>query len=390
MLINVDDYDLLIVGSGFTGSTIARLQAEQGKRVLVLEKRNHIAGNMYDEIDNNGILVHRYGPHAFHTNDEEVYKFVTKYGKWNNYILQCGTRLENFVSPTPFNFTTIDMLYGEKDAKNLKRNLLKKYPNKETVTILELLKDSNKQIKAYAQKLFDLDYGPYTSKQWGIPLKELDVSILQRVPVRLSDKNAYFEDKYQIMPECSYVDFFKKLLNHPNITIKLKTDVLDFIKMDGVNKEILFNNQPLTIPVVYTGPIDDLFGFRYKKLPYRSLVFKYKTFKKKNFQKFSVIAYPKAKGYTRIVEYKKIPIQNIDNVTTVVYEYPLFSDKRNEPYYPILTNENVQIYEKYKNDAEKFKLLYLCGRLADYKYYNMDMVIKRAFEVSSQLGKYEK
>ncbi len=387
MSINVDDYDLLIVGSGFAGATIARLHAEKGKRVLVLEKRNHIAGNMYDKVDKNGILVHQYGPHSFHTNDQEVYRFVMKYGKWNNYILQCGAKLGNFISPTPFNFTTIDMLYEEKDAKELKRKLLKKYLNKETVTILELLKDNDKQIRFYAQRLFDLDYGPYTSKQWGTPLKKLDISILQRVPVRLSDKNAYYDDKYQIIPDCSYTDFFEKLLDHPNITIKLKTNALDFIKMDDVNKEILFGNKLLTIPVVYTGPIDDLFGFRYKKLPYRSLVFRYRTINRNSFQQYPVVAHPKANGYTRVIEYKKIPTQNIDNITTIVYEYPLFSDKKNEPYYPILTDDNRFIYEKYKNDAEKFKLLYLCGRLADYKYYNMDMVIKRAFEVSSQLIK---
>lgn len=381
------NYDLLVVGCGFAGSVIARLQAEMGKKVLVLEKRNHIAGNMYDGVDGNGILIHHYGPHTLHTNDEEVYKFVSKFGEWDNYILQCGAKLIKKISPIPFNFATIDLLYEKDKAFILKERLLKKYPNRELVTIVELLESNDCLIKDHAQKLFDLDYGPYTSKQWGVPLKKIDSSILKRVPVRLSYKNAYFDDKYQLMPKYGYTIFFKKLLNHPNIGIKLNTDALSFLKIDVLNNKIFFKNKEINIPIVYTGPIDALFNFEYKKLPYRSLHFKHKIIKKDSFQPYPVVAYPKAKKYTRIVEYKKLPMQNIDGITHIVYEYPLFSDKKNEPYYPILTSENIQIYEKYKKMAEKIKSLYLCGRLAEYKYYNMDIIIKRAFEVSSQIKK---
>jgi len=387
-MINITGIDCIIVGTGFCGSVIARKLAEQNKKVLILERRNHIAGNMYDEIDSNGILVQRYGPHIFHTNHSEVFEFITKYDTWIDYHLNCAVDLDGIISPSPFNFKTIDLLYTEKEAKILKDQLGVYYYGRETVTILDLLNCNDETIKRYAEKLFEMDYRPYTAKQWGIPPEEIDSSVLKRVPVRLNYTNGYFDDAYQVLPQNGYSYFFKNLLKHKNIEVLINTDALNFIKIDEEKKEILFEDKPINILVVYTGAIDGLLGYKYGELPYRSLVFDYRTKNIESFQKVPIVAYPKADGYTRITEYKKLPPQTIPGLTTVAYEYPLPANKseNNEPYYPIITDTNLSLYNKYLFDLNNIPNLFLCGRLADYKYYNMDAAIMRAFEVFMEIS----
>jgi UDP-galactopyranose mutase len=387
MNIQIFDFDVLVIGCGFCGSVIARRQAEKGKKVLVLERRSRIAGNMFDEYDDNDILVHRYGPHTFHTNIAEVYAFITQYGEWNDYVLKYAADLDGVLSPTPFNFETIDLLYENADAAELKRRLRKRYPGNEAVTIVELLECEDVLIKEYAEKLFELDYRPYTAKQWGIDPKDISPEVLRRVPVRLSYANAYFDDEYQCIPKHGYTRFFESLLNHKNIHVELNVDAFDSLKADVDGEKIFLEGKCLDIPVVYTGALDELLEYRYGRLPYRSLRFDYQTKNVDSFQNAPVTAYPKAKGYTRITEYKKLPPQNVAGVTTVVYEYPLASNEEtgDEPYYPILTEENVSVYKKYQWDAERIPNLFVCGRLADYRYYNMDAAVKRAFEVENKI-----
>jgi UDP-galactopyranose mutase len=383
----MEAFDVLVIGCGFCGSVIARRQAEKGKKMLVLERRSHIAGNMFDEYDDNNILVHRYGPHTFHTNIAAVYTFITQYGEWDDYVLKCATDLDGVLSPVPFNFETIDLLYEKTDATELKHRLRKRYSGRETVTIVELLECEDVLIKKYAEKLFELDYRPYTAKQWGVEPKDILPEVLRRVPVRLSYVNAYFDDEYQCVPKHGYTRFFENLLDHNNIQVELNTNALDFLKADVDSGQISFNGKHLDIPVVYTGALDELLEYRYGRLPYRSLRFDYQTKNIDSFQGSAVTAYPKAKGYTRITEYKKLPLQDVAGVTTVAYEYPLRSDGEagDEPYYPILTEENTSVYEKYKRDAERIQNLFVCGRLADYQYYNMDAAVKRAFEVENKI-----
>ncbi|MCL2520880.1 MAG: UDP-galactopyranose mutase [Spirochaetaceae bacterium] len=386
---DISSFDCLIVGSGFCGSVIARKLAEQGKKVLILERRNHIAGNMYDEIDDNGILVQHYGPHTLHTNNKEVFDFIIKYGDWVDYRLQCAAVMDDIVSPSPFNLTTIDMLYNQEEAENLKQHLKICYGEQKSVTIVELLRCDDLLIRQYAEKLFEIDYRPYTAKQWGIPPEEIDVSVLKRVPVRLDYTNAYFDDTYQVMPKNGFTQFFTGLLNHKNIEVRLNTDALSYLQINTESKKILFNNQQIHIPVVYTGAIDELLQYSYGQLPYRSLRFDYQTKQVDSFQIAPVVAYPSAEGYTRITEYKKLPVQNIQGVTTVAYEYPLQVKDGDdlEPYYPILTDVNTVMYNKYLANLQGFPNFFLCGRLADYKYYNMDNAIMRAFEVFNNIVK---
>ncbi|GHU73727.1 UDP-galactopyranose mutase [Spirochaetia bacterium] len=398
---DIAEKDCIIIGSGFCGSVIARKLAEQRKKILLLERRKHIAGNMYDEVDANGILVQRYGPHSFHTNNHNVFEFITKYGKWVDYSLKCAVDMDGVESPSPFNFETIDLLYDKAEAEVLKSRLETYYLAQKTVTILELLGCDDGLIKSYAKKLFEMDYRPYTAKQWGIQPEEIDPSVLKRVPVRLDYTNAYFDDTYQCLPKNGYTHFFENLLDHEKIQVVLETDALDLLKVDADKEQVFFEDEQTNIPVIYTGAIDELFGYKYGRLPYRSLRFDYQTKKVDAFQSAPVVAYPKAEGYTRITEYKKLPPQDVPGVTTVAYEYPIqaasFGEESTtsqaagyvplrrqsdvEPYYPILTDDNIKAYEQYKHDAKKIPNLFLCGRLADYKYYNMDAAIMRAFEV---------
>ena len=385
----IDGVNCLIAGAGFCGSVIARKLAEAGKKVLLLERRNHIAGNMYDETDSNGILVHRYGPHIFHTYDKEVFDFISKYGSWMQYHHRCAVEIEGVNSPLPSNFRTIDLLYDKGEAETLKASLQNRFGGQKSVTIPELLDCEEITIRKYAERLYKGNYRPYTVKQWGIPPEEIDPSILKRVPVRLDYTDGYFDDKYQVMPQNGYTQFFKNLLDHENIKVLLNTDAADLLKTDINRKEILYKGMPIKIPIVYTGSIDELLNNMFGKLPYRSLTFEYQTKSADSFQDAPVVVYPEAKGYIRITEYKKLPPQNMQGITTIAYEYPVPAEETNmkEQYYPILTNDNMLLYEKYHSELSRFPNLFLCGRLADYKYYNMDTVIQRAFEISDKLVK---
>ena len=380
---NIAENDCIVIGAGFCGSVVARMLAEHNKKVLIVERRGHIAGNMYDETDANGILVQRYGPHIFHTFSKEAYDFIVKYDEWNDYHHQCAVEIDRILTPSPANFKTIDLLYASEEAEALKSRLKTCYEGQKTVTIFELLDCDDAIIRQYAEKLFAMNYRPYTVKQWGIPPEAIDPGILKRVPVRLDYTDAYFDDPYQAMPKSGYTCFFQKLLDHENIEILLNTDALDKLKIDVHNRQMLFEGKEITIPVVYTGAIDELLDYRYGQLPYRSLAFEYQTKNTDSFQNASVVAYPLAQGYTRITEYKKLPPQNIPGKTTVAYEYPLPAGRANgsEPYYPIINDENVSLYNQYRSDLADISGLFLCGRLADYKYYNMDAAILRAFEV---------
>ena len=386
-MISIDEFDCVVVGAGFCGSVIARKIAEYGKKVLIFERRNHIAGNMYDEIDANGILVHKHGPHIFHTNSKVVFDFISKYDTWIDYHHCCAVEMDGKVSPSPANFKTVDLFYPAKEAENLKKRLEKYYNGKKTVTILELLDSDDPSIKEYAKKLFELNYKPYTVKQWGIPPEEIDTSVLKRVPVRLDYTDGYFDDEYQCMPKISYTNFFNNLLDHKNIKVYLQKDSLNYLKIDTQKRQIFFDGKQIHFPVVYTGTIDELLDFRYGELPYRSLRFEYQTKNVESYQEAAVVAHPAAKGYTRITEYKKLPPQNIPGLTTIVYEYPLSVNRtlNNELYYPILTESNVSLFNKYKADLNDINNIFLCGRLADYKYYNMDAAILRAFEVFKRI-----
>ena len=383
--------DCIIVGCGFSGSVIARYLAEvHNKDVLILERRNHIAGNMYDYLDENGILVQKYGPHTFHTNDESLYTYICRFGHWQPYCLNCMSQIDGRFTHTPFNYETIDSFYERDRAIDLKKRLESTYIGMKSISIIEMLESSDKVIKEYADFLFEKDYGPYAAKQWGIPFEEIDVSIFSRVPILLSYRTGYFEDKYQVMPKVSFNTFFAVLLSHPNITIRLKTDANNLIGIK--DQEIYFNNERFEGLIVYTGALDEFMGFKYGLLPYRSLRFDFRTEKTRSFQPAPVVAYPQAKGYTRITEYTKIPLQPGFDVTKIGIEYPLLYEPNSdpEPYYPIVTNQSRKLYQKYKDELSAYGNLFVCGRLADFQYYNMDQALRRALEICDEINLFLK
>jgi UDP-galactopyranose mutase len=381
----INSAEVLVVGAGLCGASIARTLAEKGLKVIIWERREHSGGNMYDYVDNHGILVHKYGPHTFHTNDKRLYDFMARFGEWDEYHLWCGAEIDGQYTPTPFNFATIDTYYPIEKAEQIKQKIKEKYKGRETFTVLEALECDIPEIREYAEFLFAKDYSLYTAKQWGLNPSEIDPSVLRRVPLRSSYKEGYFEDTYQVMPHTTYCDFFKNLFDHPNIKVEQGIEALDYISIDNESGQLLIDGEKKDLTVVYTGALDELFGCCYGSLPYRSLKFEWKYEKIESFQNAPVVAYPQAEGFTRITEYKKLPEQKVQG-TSYAVEYSLeYKRGENEPYYPVITEQSKELYARYQARADKINGLYYCGRLADFKYYNMDQALARALDIADKI-----
>lgn len=375
---------VLVIGAGLSGAVIGRHLAEKGVKVNIWEKRSHIAGNMYDYEDDHGFLVQKYGPHTFHTVKKELYEYMCRYEEWQDYKLTCGAVWGGKYAPTPFNFTTIDTFYPEEKSEELKKHLLQAFKGRSTATVVEVLGNEDPLVREYAEFLFRNDYAPYTAKQWGVSPEEIDPSVLARVPLRFSYDVGYFDDPYQVMPVHSFTSFFENLLHHSNIHVELGQDALKQLEIK--DNQVTVDGRPFAGLVIYTGPIDELFHLKYGKLPYRSLRFEWKYSENESIQDAPVVAYPQEKGFTRITEYKKLPVQDKSG-SSYALEYPLPYEegKDMEPYYPVLTKESKEQYAKYKVLAEKVPNLICCGRLADFKYYNMDQALERALDICPKL-----
>ncbi len=374
---------IIIVGAGFSGATIARLLAESGKDVTVLDKRDTIGGNAYDYVDKSGILVQPYGPHIFHTNEKAVFDFLSKFTEWEKYEHRVLARIrkDKFV-PVPFNLTSLFELFPAR-AEGIKKILVDEIGYDKKVPILQLKKHENPEIRSFADFVYKNIFYIYTMKQWGFKPEQLGEEVMNRVPVYLSEEDRYFTDKYQYMPKKGFADMITNILRHPRIKLKLKTDVKKEISLsDG---QIYYGGKPFDGSLIYTGCVDELFDYKYGVLPYRSLKFKFKTLPIPSFQPSAVVNYTTSHKYTRISEFTKFTCQPKDN-TVIVKEYPVkFKKGKNIPYYPIPIMKNREHYEKYAQEAKAYKNLYLLGRLANYKYINMDIAVKNAMTLYEEI-----
>lgn len=382
-------YDSIVIGSGAAGCVTARQLAESGQRkVLLIEKREHIGGNCYDRQDEFGILVHEYGPHIFHTNLEEVFSYLSRFTEWNLYENghQVVANINGRLVPVPFNLNTLHLVYDKELADDLEEKLIAAYGKGSKVTIMELKENPDPQIQAVAQYVYENIFLKYTMKQWGQKPEEISPEVTGRVPVLISYDNRYFQDKYQGVPQNGFTDMFANMLDHENITIQTNTDALDLLQFQ--ESEILFEGAKFEGDVIYTGPLDELYQCRYGRLPYRSLRFAFTHFDQDDFQQgHSVINYTVSEDFTRITEFKYLTGQTNTNGTTIVKEYPFaYTGAKNEiPYYSIINPENLALYQKYYELAGKIPNLYLLGRLAEYKYYNIDAIIKRTLDFANAL-----
>ena len=385
-------YDAVLVGAGFAGAVCARELAERGgKRVLVLERRDHIGGNAFDRTDDAGVLIHQYGPHIFHTNDRRVYDYLSRFTTWRDYQHRVIANLPDeraggrMTFPVPFNLTSLETAYGPEEGKRLGEKLLAAYGPERKVTILELRQNSDPEISALADYVYEHVFVHYTMKQWGQRPEDIDPNTTARVPVFLSRDDRYFQDAYQGMPLEGYTALFQRLLHHPNIEVRLGVDALSLLKVEG--ERVTFAGAPFAGPVVYTGQADELFAFRFGPLPYRTLDFAFETLPRDDFQGYGTVNYTVDEPYTRITEFKHLTGQVKPGLTTIVKEYSrAYTGAEGEiPYYAIINEDNNALYARYRAEADKCPNLHLLGRLAEYKYYNMDAIVARALELSDQL-----
>jgi len=384
----MQQYDVIVVGAGFAGATIAREKAEQGKKVLIIDKRNHIGGNMYEKNDSNGVRIHLYGPHIFHTNNKEVFEYLKKFSEFFLYEHKVLGKINNKLVPIPFNYTSLEMLYEKKTADEIKENVEKEFPSSKKVSILELVNSENKIVKEFGEFVYKNVFENYTAKQWGTTIDKIDKSVINRVPVVLGYDDRYFNDEYQYMPINGFTEIFENMLNHENITVELNTNIKEKLYLNFENSRTFFEGGEFSGEIYYTGAIDELLNYKYGLLPYRTLELKFEQYNCDNYQPNSVVNYPNDEDFTRITEFKYLTRQEIKDNTTILKEFSAQYDINNEkfadPYYPITNDENLGLYNKYKKDLESFNNIILCGRLAEYKYYNMDAVIGRALEISKK------
>lgn len=359
-------FDYLIVGAGFAGSVLAeRLAAGSGKKVLICDKRPHIGGNAYDHYNDDGLLVHKYGPHIFHTNSRDVFEYLSRFTEWRSYQHRVLASVDGQLVPIPINLDTINKLYG----LNLTSFQVEEFFRSVAEPKAEIRTSEDVVVSRVGRELYEKFFRNYTRKQWGLDPSELDASVTSRVPTRTNRDDRYFTDSYQAMPLHGYTRMFERMLDHPNIKIMLNTDYRE------IEKDIPFRE------MIYTGPVDTFFDYCYGKLPYRSLEFKHETHGTMVYQPAPVVNYPNEHLYTRITEFKYLTGQEHQK-TSIVYEFPR---AEGDPYYPVPRKENAELYAKYKALADQTPGVHFVGRLATYKYYNMDQIVAQALTVYAKI-----
>jgi UDP-galactopyranose mutase len=365
-------YDYLIVGAGYSGAVLAeQLASKLNKKILIVDRRNHIGGNAYDYYNEHQILVHKYGPHWFHTNDDKVFNYLSRFTEWRHHYHRVKSYVDGNLLPIPINMDTLNELYN----LNLKSSdEVQNYFDSVKTEIKNPKNSEEMVISQVGDDLYNKFFKGYTLKQWEIHPKDLAASVTARIPTRTNRDNRYFTDKYQGVPKHGYTAMFEKMLDHPNISILLQTDY----------KEIIHQIKHKTL--IYTGAIDSFFDYKFGKLPYRSLRFEHETFNQEFYQSHQQINYPNDYDFTRIVEWKHATGQN-SKVTTITREYSLIAEGEMDKYYPIPRDVNHEIYKKYKSEVDQLKDVIFCGRLAEYKYYNMDQIVARALKIFNDIKK---
>lgn len=361
----------LIVGCGLSGAILAeRLANECGEKSLIIDKRNHIGGNIYDFKDQNGITIQQYGPHVFHTNYKEVWDYLSRFTSWHYFMYRVKAIVDGIEVNIPFNLDSIYKVFPDTMAKRLEVKLIDTFGFNKKIPILELRKTEDRDLEFLANYIYEKVFLGYTVKQWGVKPEDLDPSVSARVPVYISRDDRYFQDKYQAIPEKGYTSVVKNILDNPKIEVRLNTDFKD------VKNKIEYKR------LFYSGPIDEFFNYDLGRLPYISLDFKFIEFNKEYYQSGPQINTPENYDFTRSVEYKYYLDEKSDK-TVVSFEYPgRYEEGKSERYYPIPLDANHDLYNKYLEKTKSLKEeIYFFGRLGDYKYYNMDETVKRALEL---------
>ena len=359
-------FDYLIVGCGFAGSVLAeRLASQSNKKILIIDKRNHIGGNAYDHYDEAGILVHKYGPHIFHTNSTEVFNYLSKFTKWRNYQHRVLANVDGQHFQLPVNLNTVNEMYG----LNLNSSQVEDFFASKAEAVKEIRTSEDVVVSKIGRELYEKFFQGYTRKQWDLDPSQLNASVASRVPTRTNKDDRYFTDTYQSMPLHGYTKMFERMLDHPNIKIMLNTNYKEVIN------EIRFDK------LIFTGPVDEYFDYRYGRLPYRSIDFKFETLDTEIYQKTGTINFPNDYAFTRITEFKYLTGQQ-HRKTSIVYEFPTADG---DPYYPIPMPANADLYTRYQKLAAETKDVYFVGRLATYKYYNMDQVVAQSLSTFKKI-----
>jgi len=380
------DFKYIIIGSGFAGSVIAeRIANDKKENVLLIEKRSHIGGNCYDFNDENNIIVHKYGPHLLHTNNSEVFSYLSKFTNWRLYNHKVVAYIDGVEVNIPFNFNSLHRVFPDAIAQRVEEKLVKAYPFNSKVPILELKKNKDEDLSMLADYIYEKVFLNYTAKQWGVKPEEIDKEVTARVPVFIGKDDRYFNDKYQAVPQRGYTKLFENMLSSNRIKIMLNTDFNEVCNIkDG---KLFFMNKEFKGRLIYTGQVDELFDLKFGELPYRSIDMKFETVDSEFFQDATVVNYPNNYDFTRITEFKYIhPVST--SKTTILKEYPRpYIRGENLPYYPIFNKENKIKYEKYLEYSKNIDNLILLGRLAEYRYYDMDDIVERALYVYTNMLK---
>lgn len=360
-------FDYVIVGAGLAGCTMAHLLATEDKKILIIDYRRHIAGNIYDCYNNDGILIHNYGAHLFHTKSKRVWSFLSQFTEWNYYVHKVLAYVDGQNLPFPINISTVNNMFGT----NFNSESLQHFFNSNKIHVKDIKNSEEQIISQVGTIIYEKFFKNYTKKQWGVYPSELDRSVTQRIPIRFNMDNRYFTDPYQGIPKNGYTKMVENMINHSNIKVMLNTS------FEEIEKSIDYQQ------LIYTGPIDRYFNYKHGRLPYRSLKFEHSTLDTEKFQEAMVVNYPNDYDFTRIIEFKHCTGQK-HHRTTICMEYP---SNDGEPYYPVPNNENHVLYKKYQSEADKLKNVIFIGRLAEYKYFDMDMVVSRALILFDNMKK---